>query len=135
MRIPLLGLWPKWSPSDETLLGVFIPAGTYLCMNTSALLRSPKLFGHDADIYNPGRFMSLDPEARLEMEHHVEFAFGSGQWMCAGQNMAFMEINKIIFEVSIEAEQTVQYPSVSSRLLIRTRRLFIVITKLRYRDG
>jgi len=135
MRTPLLGLWPKWSASDETLLGVFIPAGTSVCMNKSALLRSPKLFGHDADVYNPGRFVSLDHGARMEMEHHVEFAFGSGQWMCAGKNMAFMEINKVVFEVSIEAEHTVQYPSVSAHLLIRARYLFTVITKLRYRDG
>ncbi|KAH3919315.1 hypothetical protein HBH56_012840 [Parastagonospora nodorum] len=99
MRTPLLGLWPKWSASDETFLGVFIPVGTCICMNTSALLRSPKLFGQDADIYNPERFVSLDHEARMEMEHHVELAFGSGQWMCAGKNMAFMEINKIIFEL------------------------------------
>ena len=100
MRTPLLGLWPKWSASDETLLGVHIPAGTCVCMNTSALLRSPKLFGDDADVYNPDRFMCLDDKARMEMEHNVELAFGSGQWMCVGKSIALMEINKIIFEVS-----------------------------------
>ena len=100
MRTPLLGLWPKWSASDDTLLGVFIPAGTCVCMNTSALLRSYEHFGHDAMVYNPERFMSPDHAARMEMEYHVELAFGSGQWMCAGKNIAFMEINKIIFEVS-----------------------------------
>ncbi|RMZ73258.1 cytochrome P450 monooxygenase [Pyrenophora seminiperda CCB06] len=99
MRTPLLGLWPKWSASANTLHGTFIPAGTNICMNTSSLLRSTKYFGHDADVYNPERFMALDREARMEMEHHAELAFGTGQWMCAGKNIALTEINKLTFEL------------------------------------
>ena len=111
MRTPLLGLWPKWSASNETLLGVPIPAGTCVCMNTSALLRSPKLFGVDADVYNPERFMSLDDKTRMEMEHNVELAFGTGQWMCIGKSIALTEINKLIFEVSILIGQQGPSPS------------------------
>ncbi|CBX99536.1 hypothetical protein LEMA_P087750.1 [Plenodomus lingam JN3] len=99
MRPPLLGLFPKVVPEPgETFHGQFIPAGTSICTNGSSLLRSKSLFGADADLYNPGRFMELSKERREEMERNVELAFGHGQWMCAGKTIAFMELNKVVFE-------------------------------------
>lgn len=101
MRPPLLGLFPKVVPAPgETFHGKFIPAGTSICTNGASLQRSKALFGEDADIYNPERFMALEsPEDRKEMERNVELVFGYGQWMCAGKSIAFMELNKVIFEV------------------------------------
>ncbi|KAF1359821.1 cytochrome P450 [Lizonia empirigonia] len=101
MRPPLLGLFPKVVPAPgETFHGKFIPAGTSICTNGASLQRSKVLFGADADIYNPERFMDLkSQESRKEMERNVELVFGYGQWMCAGKTIAFMELNKVIFEL------------------------------------
>lgn len=101
MRPALLGLLPKVVPpgGDPDLLPG-VPAGTAICMNTSSMLRSEKMFGPDADVYRPERFMELEsPERRREMEMDVEMVFGYGQWMCVGKTIAFMELNKAIFEV------------------------------------
>ncbi|KAK8045983.1 BcABA1- cytochrome P450 monooxygenase [Apiospora saccharicola] len=99
MRPPLLGLMPKIvPPGGDTLAGQHVPAGTAICSNISSLLRSTAMFGADADIYRPERFMELGPEDRAAMERNVELAFGSGQWQCAGKVISFMEMNKIVFE-------------------------------------
>ena len=45
------------------------------------------------------RFIHLSKDKREEMERNVELAFGYGQWACAGKTIAFMEMNKVIFEV------------------------------------
>ena len=102
MRPPAPGLYAKQVPTGgDTLGGVFLPAGTAVGMNTSALLRSTTLFGEDADVFRPERFeQAKDADTRTEMERAVELIFGYGRWMCAGKPVAFMELNKVFFEVS-----------------------------------
>ncbi|KAK8029626.1 hypothetical protein PG993_010917 [Apiospora rasikravindrae] len=99
MRPPLLGLLAKVvPPGGDTLGGKHVPAGTAICTNVSSLLRSTKMFGVDADVYRPGRFLELGVEDRVAMERNTELAFGSGQWQCIGRVISFMEMNKIVFE-------------------------------------
>jgi cytochrome P450 len=102
MRPPLLGIWPKVVPTGGTTVhGHFLPAGTHLCANPSAILRSKVSFGDDADIYRPERFTELDQEQCRTMEREVELVFGHGQWGCAGKSIAFMELFKVTFEVCV----------------------------------
>lgn len=102
MRPPLLGFLPKVVPKGgENILGHHIPGGTTIGFNLSAILRSPKMFGPDAELFRPERLMELDEHRRRQMERDIELAFGYGQWMCVGKSIAFMEINKVVFEVSI----------------------------------
>ena len=101
MRPPAPGLYPKSVPPEgDVIHGKFIPGGTAIGMNTGALVRSTALFGADADIFRPERFLEADEVARAEMERNVELVFGYGRWMCAGKPVAFMELNKIFFKVS-----------------------------------
>ncbi|KAI6352049.1 Cytochrome P450 monooxygenase aba1 [Pyricularia grisea] len=101
MRTPLLGLLPKVVPAGgDTLAGHHVPAGTAVCVNTSSLLRSEALFGPDTDVFRPGRFLDLEPEARAAMQRNVELAFGTGQWQCVGKTIAFMELHKVVFETN-----------------------------------
>lgn len=100
MRPPLIGFFPKVvPPGGENILGHEIPAGTAIGTNMSAMLRSTELFGPDADLFRPERFLELDETRRKQMERDTELAFGNGQWMCVGKTIAFMEINKSVFEV------------------------------------
>lgn len=93
---------PKVVPTGgDTFFGNYVPAGTAICFNTAALLHSKEVFGDDSDIFRPERFTELKGEReRRDMERNVELAFGSGQWQCVGKRLAFMELNKIVFEVS-----------------------------------
>lgn len=100
MRSPAPGLYPKSVPAGgDTLCGMFVPEGTAIGMNTSAMLASTTLFGEDANLFRPERFLEVDAAKRAEMQRNVELIFGTGRWMCAGKPVAHMELNKIFFEV------------------------------------
>lgn len=100
MRSPAPGLYPKAVPAGgDTLCGKFVPEGVAIGMNTSAMLASTKLFGEDANVFRPERFLEVDEAKKAEMQRNVELIFGTGRWMCAGKPVAHMELNKIFFEV------------------------------------
>lgn len=83
----------------ETILGHFVPAGTAIGMNAPAMVKAPAIFGQDVEIFRPERFLEADEDKRSHMEHEVEMVFGYGRYMCAGKPLAFMELNKVLFEV------------------------------------
>lgn len=100
MRPPAPGLYAKVVPAGgDTLCGKFVPEGTAIGMNTSAMLADTSLFGEDANLFRPERFLEVDDARRAEMQRDVELIFGTGRWMCAGKPVAFMELNKIFFEL------------------------------------
>ena len=99
MRPPILGLFPKVVPEGGyEHNGQFLPAGTDVCVNMASLLRSTELFGADADVFRPERFL-VDEEKRKQMQQSVDLVFGYGQHLCLGKHIAFMELYKVTFEV------------------------------------
>ncbi|KAI2634647.1 cytochrome P450 [Xylaria nigripes] len=86
-------------PEGDTINGYFIPGGTSVGPNLPSLMGSKALFGGDADIYRPERFLEADDATRIEMQRNVEIVFGYGRWMCAGKVIAWLELNKTIFEL------------------------------------
>ncbi|KAI3329952.1 cytochrome P450 [Ustulina deusta] len=86
-------------PEGDVINGYFVPGGTTIGPNLSSLMRSKALFGEDADIFRPERFLEADQTTRAEMQRNVELVFGYGRWMCAGKSIAWLELNKTLFEV------------------------------------
>jgi cytochrome P450 len=104
MRAPAPGIHARVASEEgEEICGKFIPAGTGVGTNVSAMLLNPNLFGADAAIFRPERFLEAEKlggaASRLRMERDVELVFGYGRWQCAGKTVAFMELSKIYFEV------------------------------------
>lgn len=98
MRSPAPGLCPKTMPLEgDAVHGKFIPGGTAIGMNASSMLYSRTLFGDDADVFRPGRFLEINEAKRVEMERHVELIFGYGQWMCAEKPIAIKDLNRVFF--------------------------------------
>ncbi|KAL3421108.1 cytochrome P450 [Phlyctema vagabunda] len=83
----------------------FIPGGTIVGMNPWTVHRNQDIFGKDADIWRPERW--LDTERAAEMNKYM-FHFGAGSHMCIGRNISMLEIYKIVpvflrtFEISLE---------------------------------
>jgi cytochrome P450 len=86
-------------PGGDTINGYFVPEGTSIATNFSAILGSRELFGPDADIFRPERFIGLQNADLAEMRRNVEMNFGYGRWMCAGKPIALMELHKVYFEL------------------------------------
>lgn len=87
-------------PQGDVVDGIFLPGGTGIGQNLFPLMRCREYWGDDADVFRPERFMDVDTDTRASMERLVELAFGYGRYGCGGKPLAFMELNKVFFEVS-----------------------------------
>ncbi|KAH7144940.1 cytochrome P450 [Fusarium sp. MPI-SDFR-AT-0072] len=100
IRPATTGMFFKDVPAGgETMHGRYFPPGTSIGINASSLLRSEALFGPDPQVFRPERYLEVDKETSAQMKRDVEIVFGYGRWMCAGKPIAFMELNKVIFEL------------------------------------
>ena len=64
-----------------------------------AVHRSINIFGPDANVFRPARWLDV-PEAQLnQMERNNDLIFGYGRFKCLGQSVALIELNKVFVEV------------------------------------
>ncbi len=100
INIPFSGLTMKEVPPEgDTIDGKFVPGGTRIAHAFLSIQRSKDIFGPDADLFRPERWIGIDPEKHREMTQTVELVFGYGRWGCSGKVVAFIELNKVYVEV------------------------------------
>lgn len=100
MNAPFTGLLAKQvPPGGDTINGLFVPGGTRVAHNSWSVVRNKAVFGTDADVFRPERFLTDNSGRRNELRSVVELASGYGRWRCAGQAIAMMELNKVFVEV------------------------------------
>lgn len=80
--------------------GKFLPAGTRIGHSTWAVTHETSVFGADADVFRPERWLEADQKSRAMMRKQTELVFGSGRWGCPGKTVALIELNKVMVEVS-----------------------------------
>jgi len=95
---PLYKQVPK---GGDTIHGYFLPEGTQVGQNIWGMQRRKEIFGEDADVFRPERWLETEPGRLKAMKDTVELVFGYGKYMCLGKQMAWMEINKLLVEVSL----------------------------------
>jgi cytochrome P450 len=101
---PAVGLASKVvPPAGDTINGVFVPGGTKIGANFSALLRNADAFSPDPASFRPERWLDAGPEQLAKMEKVQELVFGYGKYVCLGRSVAFIELNKIFVEVCFRA--------------------------------
>ncbi len=99
---PLFGLQAKLAPpGGETVNGVFYPGGTEICICDAAVGRRKDVFGSDADVFHPERWLEADSSTKERYMRTVEVIFGSGRFVCLGKNIAMMELCKALVEVRL----------------------------------
>ena len=98
---PATGWMNKQPPKGGAEIhGYFVPEGTQISVNIVYLLHDPKVFGADSDVFRPERWIDSGEERLVEMNRALDLSFGYGRYQCMGVRIAWMEINKAVFEVS-----------------------------------
>ncbi|KAJ9602189.1 hypothetical protein H2200_013309 [Cladophialophora chaetospira] len=77
-----------------SLCGAYFPAGTIVGCSAWTIHRSRKVFGDDVDSFRPERWLE-DDEKASEMNRYL-FSFGGGARTCAGKNISYLEMYKLV---------------------------------------
>lgn len=94
----------------DTLGGFHLPGGTYVGLNSWGLQLDKEVYGDDADLFRPERWLTEDA-AQLEAMHQTHgLIFGHGSTKCLGTAMAMMEITKVTFELLRNFDITISNP-------------------------
>lgn len=99
---PSMGLMGKVSDHDDVVCGIKIPAKTQVGWAALAVMKDRAVFGENADIFEPRRWIDVEPAQLKEMEATYGLVFATGtRWECLGKRLAYVELGKVLFEVSI----------------------------------
>jgi cytochrome P450 len=109
---PATGLISKTTPpSGDTLNGIFVPGGTDIGYNAWGVHRNRDVFGRDSELFRPERWLEATGEKLAAMERTIDLIFGHGKYQCLGKNVAWMELNKILFELIRQFEWSIIDPT------------------------
>lgn len=106
---PLNGVQTKVLAQKEgvTVDNVWIPGGTQVTLSQHQMMRRQDLFGPDADLFKPERWLT-DAGTLKGYDKVWELSFAAGRFMCLGKNIALMELNKVFVEVSRPCPEATQ---------------------------
>jgi cytochrome P450 len=97
---PVGGLGFKRVPAEgDYINGYFVPGGTEIGQGFFGIGRSKLVWGDDADVFRPERWLEAQGEELKNMIAAVDTHFGAGKYSCLGKPIALMELHKATFEV------------------------------------
>ncbi|KAK3367685.1 cytochrome P450 family protein [Podospora didyma] len=109
---PITGVMTKTSNKDDVICGVKVPAGTNVAWTAFGVMRNKALFGEDAELFEPRRWLEADPDRLKEMEATQGLVFAAGtRWECLGKSMAYMELGKVLFELFLRYDFSMTNPA------------------------
>ena len=99
---PLTGLGLKRVPDGgDYINGYFVPGGTEVGQGFHAVGRSKDVWGPDADVFRPERWLVAEEEELTRMSAAWDTTFGGGKYSCLGKPISLMELHKAVFEVRL----------------------------------
>ncbi|KAI7927357.1 hypothetical protein M0657_003002 [Pyricularia oryzae] len=107
---PVIGMaLPRRVPDGGVRIGDdFLPAGTTVGCNPVSLHRNKDIFGPDADIYNPERWLTDDKRAKTMERNNL--TWGGGARTCPGKNLAEIILYKTIERLVHDFEVVCKLP-------------------------
>lgn len=85
---PFVPMSPRVAERDTTLLGEHIPKGTIILTVVEAFNRDKSLWGADAEVFNPHRWLGDREGSGGAVNNYAMLSFGAGPGACIGQNYA-----------------------------------------------
>jgi cytochrome P450 len=106
------GISPKIAPPEGDTLedGTYIPPGTQVGIASWLIYHNKSVYGPDADVFRPERWLEASEDKVTEMKRSLELLFGYGRFKCLGQNVAMMELPKVLFELMRRFEWSLEDP-------------------------
>ncbi|KAF5862062.1 hypothetical protein ETB97_012209 [Aspergillus alliaceus] len=91
---PAVGMsLPRVTPPEGIVVdGRHIPGGTVIGTNPWVIHRNKEIFGEDADVFRPERWL----EGNASRKERFFFAFGAGSRTCIGKSLSLLEISKLL---------------------------------------
>ncbi|KAJ5353128.1 cytochrome P450 pisatin demethylase [Penicillium brevicompactum] len=89
---PLFRTVPK---GGEVIAGQFFPEGVNVGVNSWVSHYDKDIFGQDADIFRPERWLESNKEQLIAMEQNY-MPFGAGSRTCIGKNISLLEMGKLM---------------------------------------
>lgn len=80
------------------LCGVRLKEGTNVAVNPVVVHHDSSIYGQDADIFRPERWLEADPEKVKAMDRTL-LTFGYGTRSCIGKNISIMEMGKFVPQI------------------------------------
>ena len=75
------------------IAGHWVPEGSTVIVNANAIHMDKTIFGEDADVFNPDRW--LDEKRAATMARH-DMSFGYGPRICVGRHITMVEMYKLL---------------------------------------
>ncbi|KAI1662893.1 cytochrome P450 [Daldinia decipiens] len=112
MRLFSITTWPmeRLVPTGGvTIAGMSFPEGTSVGCLPLAVHHNVEIFGDDAHIFRPERWLISDREKRRRMEA-AHMGFSRGRRSCLGQNIAMLQMKKVIPAILIKYKLSLANP-------------------------
>ena len=90
--LPLERIVPK---GGIELCGEYIPAGAVVGCSAWTIHRCERVFGTDAETFQPERWLEASENKLVEMNASF-FTFGGGARTCVGKNISYLEMYKLV---------------------------------------
>ncbi|EDU46193.1 CypX Cytochrome P450 [Pyrenophora tritici-repentis] len=85
-------------PQGLVVAGQFFPPGTEVGVNAWVIHNNRTIFGPDAHIFRPERWITKNKEERAVLDRNF-LAFGAGPRTCIGKNISLLEMSKVIPQI------------------------------------
>ncbi|KAG7391300.1 Histone deacetylase 8 [Phytophthora pseudosyringae] len=113
---PSTPISPKYAVRDTVLSdGTFVPAGTTVCLPLYAMGRMTHVWGPDAAVFNPERWIDPASKRIVSVSAFKFVAFNAGPRMCLGASLAGLELKLVAaallsrFHIHVEKPEAVGY--------------------------
>lgn len=106
MRIyptPTFPMERKVPQGGVTIAGHFFPQSTTVGCMPSAIHTNPSIFGKDAEVFRPERWLEASEQTLRRMEA-ANLGFSRGRRACLGQHIATMQMKKAIPSILLNFE-------------------------------
>ncbi|KAI3575820.1 cytochrome P450 oxidoreductase [Fusarium oxysporum f. sp. albedinis] len=114
-----------------TIVGHYLPEGTAVGVNPWVTHIDPNVYGPDAQVFRPERWIDSDPEQLKRMERSW-MPFGHGSRTCIGKNISILEISVLVPQLVCHFDFKLVHPEqelvCDNIFLVKQKNIFCYVT-------